>query len=139
MKNKIILLTLVLLIPSLCFGKSLRIDSFCFQENFRIDFLDSTIAPNVYVEFPILADKKWILMSEDSYKFFRKLLIFHFEPSIVDKIFEKYHFKMDKRMLIGIIQQAIVELAVMCNYSITFKEHNSITQSSTVFLYKPEN
>ena len=135
MKNKI-LLTLVLLIPSLCFGKSLRFIYFPTKDTLYIDFLCSTNAPKGRLDFPILADEKLILMSEKSLRMFKSMLSFHFSLESIDKTFKKYFVTSEKPVMIPLLSNVFLEMAVLNNYQVTFTDQTKHTFD--VYLYKPD-
>ena len=139
MRNKIILL-LVLLIPSLCFGKSLKITAqHHLHKKFQIDIMDSSELPNVMYSFS--TKKDYIdLSKEDNFKHFRNLMMLHFPKDCLET-FNRYNISEDKPFFYLLFQNCIMDLAILNNYQVTFTEtelNDSGYYIFTVFLYKQD-
>ena len=140
MKNKIILL-LVLLIPSLSFGKSLRITAIHrLDNNFQLNFLDNTDAPNVIFSFT--TKNNYIdLSKEDDFETLQALMMKHF-PKDFPIVSKEYSVsKSNNKFFYMLFENCIMDLAVLNNYQITFT-NRELKDSGffifTVFLYKPD-
>ena len=138
MKNKILLL-LVLLIPSLCFGKSLKITAIQKDQTYTLDFLDSTDAPNGSMSFST-NEKRFIEWSKQDIGTVQGILFLHF-PKDCEKTLKKYGISKDSTTFYLIFQNAIKDLAVLNDYQVTFTESEFRNPSNyifTVFLYKQD-
>ena len=138
MQNKIFLL-LVLLIPSLCFGKSLRISGLTYEDELWVTFLDSTFGQEIRVTFPINKAKKAdILLKEKDFELFKKVISFHF-PKDTEKNLEKFALsekEYGSSLPTGLIHSAILQLAVVNGYQVTIANTKNIDFFS-IYLWKP--
>ena len=149
MKNKIILL-LVLLIPSLCFGLSLKIEVIKIRDQIlRVTFLSSNgyssnkllsakNIPEGAVDF-FTRERKIEFSKQDDFKVFTSILRLHL-PNRADEIFKKYSISENSIISYFTIENLIQDLAVVNNYQISLLDRRlDNTYIFRTFLYKPDN
>ena len=136
MKNKIILL-LVLLIPSLCFGEAIL-----FQWNINRDqetasfVIKGTSIPKRIITFKTHKD---LIFLEDNKEGMKKLVkLGEIFPKILESLSDSGFFKSSEYMNPMAGFMLIEDLAIKHNFAVTHKEHQISVLFWKYFLYKED-